>query len=253
MHKHIEIFAALAAPFEAGEVRSRSQAGRDFQYVTARTVMNRLDDVVGPAGWWDEYQLLNDGSVMCRLSVELPDGSVVTKVDVGGMSETRDESDSEKSGFSDALKRAAVKFGVARYLYGDGVPHAIRAALVEARGGEPRRPSAALPAPAVAGGGHEAPAAENRRDERREPRGDNPGPPPKSGKALFAWLKERDERHRSDLLAVITDWGRDNRFPPRMVQWSAAEVDQAHSEALRLLTVSSEDARIGHNGRRGGR
>jgi hypothetical protein len=41
----------------------------------------------------------------------------ITKMDVGGPSEQPDEGDRRKAAFSDALKRAAVKFGVGRYLY----------------------------------------------------------------------------------------------------------------------------------------
>ena len=40
-----------------------------------------------------------------------------------------DQGDDDKSGFSDAFKRAAVKFGVARYLYRDGVPGFVRERL----------------------------------------------------------------------------------------------------------------------------
>src|SRR6516225_4250953 len=42
MSQHLELFAALAAPFENDEVRNRQQGGRQLQYITARTVMNRL-------------------------------------------------------------------------------------------------------------------------------------------------------------------------------------------------------------------
>ena len=41
----------------------------------------------------------------------------ITKTDVGGQSEQPDEGDRRKAAFSDALKRAAVKFGIGRYLY----------------------------------------------------------------------------------------------------------------------------------------
>jgi hypothetical protein len=40
----------------------------------------------------------------------------LTKVDVGGPSEQPDGGDWLKAAFSDALKRAAVKFGVGRHL-----------------------------------------------------------------------------------------------------------------------------------------
>ena len=120
MSQHLELFAALAAPFENDEVRNRQQGGRQLQYITARTVMNRLDDVLGPENWWDEYQPL-EHSVICRLTVKLPDGSTLTKSDAGGYAGMPDSGDDEKSGFSDAFKRAAVKFGIGRYLY--RLPH----------------------------------------------------------------------------------------------------------------------------------
>ena len=121
MSQHLELFAALAAPFESDEVRIRPQGARQLQYITARTVMNRLDDVLGPENWWDEYQPL-EHSVICRLTIKLPDGTTLTKSDAGGYAGMPDSGDDDKSGFSDAFKRAAVKFGIGRYLYRDGVP-----------------------------------------------------------------------------------------------------------------------------------
>src|SRR5206468_2281753 len=76
---------------------------------------------------------------LCRLTIRLPDGSELTKCDAGGYAGMADSGDDDKSGYSDAFKRAAVKFGVARYLYRDGVPTFARSA-----GG---RPSQAVPAP----------------------------------------------------------------------------------------------------------
>jgi len=116
-----EMFAALAAPFPLHEVKKRSQSGRELRYVTARTIMNRLDTVLGPEGWWDDY-VPGENSVLCRLTIVLPDGRNLTKADAGGYAGMADSGDDDKSGYSDAFKRAAVKFGVSRYLYGDGVP-----------------------------------------------------------------------------------------------------------------------------------
>jgi hypothetical protein len=59
---------------------------------------------------------LPDGSVVCRLKVRLGN-DWITKMDVGAPSEQPDEGDRRKAAFSDALKRAAVKFGIGRYLY----------------------------------------------------------------------------------------------------------------------------------------
>lgn len=121
MTKHAEFFAALAAPFKRNEVKTLKK-GKTISYVTARTVMNRLDEVVGPENWWDDY-IPGAESVICRLTLVLPDGREVTKVDAGGYAGMSDQGDDDKSGFSDAFKRAAVKFGVSRYLYEDGVPN----------------------------------------------------------------------------------------------------------------------------------
>jgi hypothetical protein len=106
----------LSDPFPPGEVQWRIKVlSKDKHramvapYVDTRTVLDRLDEVVGPDGWQDSYQvLLAEGesyAVKCRLSL-----LEVSKEEVG-------EGDSLKAAFSDALGRAAVKFGVGRYLY----------------------------------------------------------------------------------------------------------------------------------------
>jgi hypothetical protein len=73
--------------------------------------MKRLDDVVGMENWQCHYEDLG-GRVICRLSIRV-DGEWITKCD--GAGDTKIEG--EKGGISDALKRAAVLFGVGRYLY----------------------------------------------------------------------------------------------------------------------------------------
>jgi hypothetical protein len=116
-----ELFAALAAPFSDREVKSRQGTGRQFKYVTARTVMNRLDTVLGPENWWDAYATF-ENCVVCSLTIRMPDGREVTKTDAGGHAGMQDSGDDEKSAYSDGFKRAAAKWGIGRFLYGDGVP-----------------------------------------------------------------------------------------------------------------------------------
>jgi len=111
----------LAAPFPAESVGWKPQVVSGSRclaaaYIDARDVMDRLDAVVGPAGWQDGYQFLPGGMVVCTLRLCLA-GSWVEKSDVGGESEQSDAGDRHKAAVSDALKRAAVKFGVGRYLY----------------------------------------------------------------------------------------------------------------------------------------
>lgn len=113
--------AALSVPFAAHEVKFKPQAVKGNRamataYIDARLVQDRLDDVLGVEGWQDEYNLLPDGSVVCKLQLNLG-GRWVSKMDVGSPSEQPDGGDRLKAAFSDALKRAAVKFGIGRYLY----------------------------------------------------------------------------------------------------------------------------------------
>jgi len=111
----------LAAPFDASEVKFKPQVVRGnralaLAYVDARVIQDRLDDALGVEGWQDEYTPLPDGSVICRLQIRLGE-EWITKMDVGSPSEQPDGGDRLKAAFSDSLKRAAVKFGVGRYLY----------------------------------------------------------------------------------------------------------------------------------------
>lgn len=72
-------------------------------YIDARLVVERLNLLV-PHLWWDEYTALDGNTLRCDLTV---DG--LTRRDVG--------QGPGKTGYSDALKRAAVKFGVGVSLY----------------------------------------------------------------------------------------------------------------------------------------
>jgi hypothetical protein len=115
------ITVALARPFEPRDVKHKPLMVKNnrclaMAYIDARLIQDRLDDVLGPENWEDAYDLLPDGSVMCRLRLKLGD-QWVTKIDVGSPSEQPDSGDRLKAAFSDALKRAAVKFGIGRYLY----------------------------------------------------------------------------------------------------------------------------------------
>ncbi len=116
-----ELEAALAAPFDPGEVKFKPSVvngnrAMALAYVDARVIQNRLDEVLGVTGWTDEYTPLANGSMLCKLSLKMGD-EWVSKMDVGGESEQADEGDRTKAAVSDALKRAAVKFGIGRYLY----------------------------------------------------------------------------------------------------------------------------------------
>ncbi len=109
-----EIYHALSRPWGKGEVKERKgPGGKMLSYVDARQVQNRLDEVVGTENWQTHFSEVC-GNYCCTLSVKI-DGEWIAKSD--GAGETSIEGD--KGGFSDAFKRAAVSFGIARYLYSD--------------------------------------------------------------------------------------------------------------------------------------
>lgn len=111
--------AALAAPFPADAIHWRAQVmNRDgnsamaLAYIDARDVMARLDEVCGPANWQDSYAETPKGRLICTLSLRIGD-EWISKADGAGDSDV----EGQKGAISDALKRAAVKWGVGRYLY----------------------------------------------------------------------------------------------------------------------------------------
>lgn len=117
----VAVAEMLADPFEPREVKFKPSMVKNnrclaMAYVDARVIQDRLDEAVGVENWRDNYIQLPDNSVQCRLSVRI-NGRWITKEDVGSPSEQPDAGDRRKSAFSDALKRAAVKFGIGRYLY----------------------------------------------------------------------------------------------------------------------------------------
>ena len=227
MTQYPDLFAALAAPFHAREVRARTQGSREVQYITARTAMNRLDSVLGPENWWDEY-VPGENSVLCRLTVRMPDGSTLTKADAGGYAGMPDQGDDDKSGFSDAFKRAAVKFGVGRYLYRDGVPTFVK---------EREQPS---PAPSAV---DEVATAAEPSTAPRPTVGNNSVP--RSGRAMFAWTKDQEQRHEVGLLKYLNSWAKLQEFPGRMVDWDADQVNQGYAEAVRKLqSISTGHAEV---------
>jgi len=115
------LMQALAAPFDPREVKFKPAvlSGRRalaLAYVDPRLIQDRLNMVLGAAGWRDEYEALPDGSIVCRLRLRLGD-AWITKMDFGSLPGHPNEVDSRKAACGEALRRAAVKFGIGRYLY----------------------------------------------------------------------------------------------------------------------------------------
>jgi hypothetical protein len=80
-------------------------------YIDARDVMELLDEAVGPDNWQSDYKEIK-GNLYCGIGIKITDGWI-WKWDCG----TESHSEPEKGEASDAFKRAAVKWGIGRFLY----------------------------------------------------------------------------------------------------------------------------------------
>lgn len=83
-------------------------------YQDARCAMNILDETVGSFGWQKKYENIN-GNIYCGIGIK-NDDEWVWKWDCGAFTAKEDDMQS-KSDASDATKRAAVCWGLARELY----------------------------------------------------------------------------------------------------------------------------------------
>lgn len=109
----------LSAPFPADQIEWRVQSydkktgkwAMVLCYVQARAIMDRLDEVVGPE-CWETIMVETPNGILCRLGITFGN-RVVWKEDGAGLTEF----EAFKGGISGALKRAAVQWGIGRYLY----------------------------------------------------------------------------------------------------------------------------------------
>lgn len=82
-------------------------------YIDSRDVQDRLDEVCDLCAWtWENDFKEVNGRLVCNLTLKGLNLSI-TRSDGAGDTDF----EAEKGGLSDALKRAAVLFGVGRYLY----------------------------------------------------------------------------------------------------------------------------------------
>lgn len=119
-----ELLAQLAAPFAAEDLEWRVQVayedrmqGIAVPYVTNRAIQNRLDEVMGPDRWHNEFKPWHSvgkrESQLCGISLFFEGRGWITKWDGA------EDSDIEpvKGGLSDSMKRAANQWGIGRVLY----------------------------------------------------------------------------------------------------------------------------------------
>ena len=115
----------LAKPFAPEDLEWRIQianedktSGMAVAYVTNRAIQDRLDDVVGTDNWHNEFKpwhaVGKRESQICGISIYNEERREwITKWD--GAEDT--DIEAVKGGLSDSMKRAAVQWGIGRYLY----------------------------------------------------------------------------------------------------------------------------------------
>lgn len=119
------IHAELARPFAPEDLEWRLQKAEEsgkwgiaVPYVTNRAIQARLDEVVGPENWYNDFKPWHGNgkkeAQICGISIYFEErGQFITKWDGA------EDSDIEpvKGGLSDSMKRAAVQWGIGRTLY----------------------------------------------------------------------------------------------------------------------------------------
>ena len=112
-----DLLKALSAPFDPARVSWRVGAttqakdkGMALAYVDSRDVQDRFDQVCG-MNWQCRYSH-TAAKTVCDIGVLFGD-TWIWRADGAGDTDV----EQEKGALSDAFKRAAVKFGVGRYLY----------------------------------------------------------------------------------------------------------------------------------------
>ncbi len=236
--RYHSLFVALAGPFSEEEVRRRSDGGREFAYVTARTVQNRFDEILGPENWRASYREVDRG-VVCTIGIRLPSGEWIEKSDAGGFAgmvarktkggqlESDDEND-VKTAYSDSFKRCSVAWGVGRYLYGDGVPYYVAEAW-----NDPEFSRIIDKTPQQR---QQAPSQPRGSDGQR---GSDQGPP-RNGRALFAWIKGKDDEFNYGLLDSLNAWAKRKNYPERIVDFDPQQVATAYAAACNKIKSIEE-------------
>jgi len=106
-------FPPTAISWRVGQKTKDGKKAMLLAYIDARDVMERLDKACGFAGWQARYPLSDSGLLICEIGLRVGDEWLWRS---NGAGDTQVEA--EKGKCSDAFKRAAVLWGVGRYLYG---------------------------------------------------------------------------------------------------------------------------------------
>lgn len=105
-------FNPLAISWRVGATNKDKSKGIALAYLNARDVQDRLDEVCGIENWQVRFPWHDAGKLNCEIGIHTEHGWIWKGCGAG---DTNVEAD--KGAFSDAFKRAAVRWGIGRYLY----------------------------------------------------------------------------------------------------------------------------------------
>lgn len=260
----------LGKPFEPGcvgwkpgSVAKNGQTAMALAYIDSRDVMDRLDTLVMMGlidSWKDEYEPLTAGAVRCRLFLCI-NGQWIPREDVGGASGQPDAGDKVKAAFSDALKRAAVKWGIGRYLYHLDAPWCDYDSQKKKFTRTPKLPDWALPNGSGRPASYALPphlVAAEHHDEvtagplpgpaAAPPKADKP-PPPKNGAELYARLQDFDAAQaakkvfpRGAMLVHVTQAGVKAGYSANVTEWTGPAIQFGIDTALDFFNAQKAAA-----------
>ena len=111
-------FQKLSATFPAdriswrvGSTNKDKTKGLALAYIDARDVQDRLDEVCGPQNWQNRFSHA-DSKTICEIGIRV-DGEWIWKANGAGDTDF----EAEKGAISSSFKRAAVMWGIGKYLY----------------------------------------------------------------------------------------------------------------------------------------
>lgn len=199
-----EMRDALAKPFPSAKIKEkRGQGGRSMSYISHALVTERLNEV-DPEWSWEPFatHVYQDagGRMHCEgVEIKLTVGGV-TRVEAGGPQRQDGFANELKNSYSDAIKRAAMRFGVALSMWDS---------LVDAQHDEDARPD--LEAGEVSASSSRPTAQRPQSSPQSRPQQANRPASPDERETVTRTLLERAKRVGwSD--RVLARWAQDKGF-----------------------------------------
>lgn len=123
-----EPLSSKSISWRVGKVKSDKTKGQALPYIKPRVIQDLLDTIIGPANWRNRFissPMVQHASLICEIDIKV-DGEWVTKSDGAQLDSFGDDSNDKevaiKGAYSDSFKRAAVMWGIGRYLYDYDAP-----------------------------------------------------------------------------------------------------------------------------------